>query len=156
MKTAPLFFSLLALVAASTAASAAPVFECKEAVLMESDDAGNLTPRPTGMSVTVYEDAAGQRGYVAKIRAGGQEATELDVAKISSGVEGLRDLEEMAALVFPSLDWTSVRGVEGFDVGVRANQQDAAGGKLFGLRGADGADLGTLMTYGWGFGYCAK
>lgn len=153
MKTLPILFSFFAALSAS---AATPVFECKEAVLLESDDSGALTPRPTGMSVTVVEDAAGKRGYAAKIRAGEQEMTELDVAKISESVDGIQDLRDLAALVFPALDWATVSRVEGFDIGVAANQQDAAGGKLFGLRGEDGSDLGTLMTYGWGFGYCAN
>jgi hypothetical protein len=91
---------------------------------------------------------------VASISSGGKTSEEKDVQLQIVQPNDVDEVKEMASLLLPNLDLSTVQSVRVGNIGVEANSKDSAGIFIFELRNQSEAVIGKLAQVGWSVGRC--
>lgn len=144
----------MTLLMVSAMAHANPVLVCKDIEIGEPRPGEGFHFRPSGVSVEVAASAKGKRGFIATMSSADSVKVETDVA-FSVELPAIADeAQQIAEIAFPEVKFASVAKVRVANVGVQANQDDAAGIVLYQLVGKDERAIATLGRFGWGVVRC--
>lgn len=158
MKSIFAVFAFFAGLQAASATSPAPEMSCLDVQSFQQSDDGSGSFVPTSVSVVIVKSTQGQYGYTALLTDGqSNKQVEVKDVKIASfAADKVTQAKEMAEIMLPNVKWSDVQTVRVGNVGVKANQDDAAGVMVYELVAKDNSVLGKLVTMGWSFGRCSK
>ncbi len=134
--------------------AATPVMTCSAIQIVDFDENGNMKWEDTGASAEIVVSSEGKRGWIGRIHAPQGDSLEKDVDLVTLPAAEAETSREMATVLLPELDWSTVTSVRVGVINVEANQQDGSGMSIHEILGAGGAVLGKLTQIGWGFGRC--